>query len=126
MSTEDRIQAGERSVDRFAMAAGAIFGAWLARAMFSGSATALGLGAVVGLFIVSPVAGQMARSTAGGIVGASGLREYHPDEDNVDIGPRERRIVKGQRVAKILLISVIVASGLGSHESPHFFVPSLA
>ena len=60
---------------------------------------ALGLGAVVGFFIVSPAAGQMARSTAGSIVGASGLRKYHPEEENVDVGPRERRIVKGQRIA---------------------------
>ena len=93
-SAEDRIQAGERSVDRFAMAAGTIFGAWLARVVFGGSAMALGLGAVVGLFIVSPAVGQMARSTAGGIVGASGVREYGPDEENVDVGPRERRMLK--------------------------------
>jgi hypothetical protein len=69
ISAEERIQAGERSVDRFAMAAGAIFGVWVARAVFGGSAIALGLGAVVGFFIVSGVAGQMARTTAGSIVG---------------------------------------------------------
>jgi hypothetical protein len=114
MSAEDRIQAGERSVDRFAMAAGTIFGAWLARAVFGGSAIALCLGAVVGFFIVSPAVGQMARLTAGSIVGASGLRKYHQDEENVDVGLRERRIVKGQRVAKFLLTAVIVASAFGT------------
>lgn len=113
ISAQDRIQAGERSVDRFAVLAGTIFGAWLGRAAFGWSAMALGLSAIVGFVIVSPVVGQEARSAAGAFLGTSGLREYGSDEENVDVGLREERIAKGQRVAKILLTALIVSSALG-------------
>lgn len=96
------VQGQTNRIYGLAALAGTIYGAFLSGQLFGGSWVALGLGAFIGLAILSPVFAQMALITAGVLMGMSGI-----------IGPTwtEHHERLAQRIATILLV-LIIASGI--------------
>jgi hypothetical protein len=88
--------------------AGAIYGAFLGGVFFGRSWITLGLGALLGLAILAPVILQMVLGTAGVFMGMSGIgpawTEYHEQ--------------RARRIAKFLLVLVIVSGAIGLIFAP--------
>ena len=92
-----------KRVSVLAAFAGTIYGAFLGNQVSGGSGIGVGVGAVVGLLILSPAIAMMALGTAGVFMGMGGLGPAWTED-------HDRR---AQSLATVLLILVIISGILG-------------
>jgi len=103
-------QSEPASIDGLAALAGVLYGVFLGYMIFSRSLLSLVLGALLGLLVLPLPFKQMALITAGMIMGTAGIGPVWTEE-------HERR---GQRIASILLILLIISGAFGL-----LFIPAM-
>ena len=101
-------QARTNRINGLAALAGITYGAFLSGQFFGGSWIALGLGAFIGLAILSPTFAQMASISAGALMGMSGIgytwTEHHEKQ--------------AQHITEILLMLITLSGIIGLIFAP--------